>query len=246
VADWPGSLAVYGLVFARTAGMFGLAPPLGWDPVPVGLRLAAAAVLAAPIAMTLGDAAGGSLAPAAFLGLLTSNLAVGLLVGAALWLLVQAVGVAGGFLGLWLPRGDEEAGREWHSLFGLLAVLFFVQLGGLQWLYVFARQTFVMAPLTAGVTGGLQGPWLQWPGLMLGTALRVAAPLVGAMLLMSATVSALESDGLSLPLGPTRYALRHVLVILVLVAMLPAVGGMLLGEMDAWATAAADALTMVH
>lgn len=239
---WAGYLPLAGLVFARCAGALCLAPPTGWGPFPVGLRLAVAAVLALPLA--LGLAAGGgplTVAPELYLALVVRNLAAGLVLGLALWLAVWAFQAAGHMTDLWVAAPGEDEPGPWQAFLGIVAVAFFVQLNGLQWLLVFLRQSCEVAPVTA-VSPWLAGPWLQWPGVMLVTALRLAAPLVLGALAASLMAATLERALVGVSLGSVAAAGRQVLVTLVLVAALPLLGAVFLGELDHWARLAIDGL----
>ena len=83
-ALWP----LWGLVFARAAGLLALAPPTGWRHLPVALRLAVAAVLSLPLALAIMPAAPLTLSMPEYVAAVAREAAVGLLMGLGLWLLV--------------------------------------------------------------------------------------------------------------------------------------------------------------
>jgi hypothetical protein len=77
---------------------------------------------------------------------------------------------------------------------------------------------------------------------MLVTAQRLAAPLVLGALAASLMAATLERALVGVSLGSVAAAGRQVLVILVLVAALPLLGAVFLGELDHWARLAIDGL----
>jgi flagellar biosynthesis protein FliR len=240
---WVGQLPLLGLVLARCAGICALAPPMGWTPFPPLLRFGVAAVLAVPLALVVGPGAPAQvLAPLAYLGLLGQNLIVGIVLGAGLWLLVEAIKVAGHLTEQWLgaPDGTEEGPLT--VFLHVTAVLFFVQLNGLQWLLVFLRQSCQIVPVATVGSLAAAGPWLQWPGLMLLAALRVATPLVLALLLGSLMAATLARTTSGLQVGQVLPTLRYTIALVSIAVMAPLLGGLMLGEMDHWARKLAGAL----
>lgn len=235
--------SLWGLVFARCAGALALAPPLNWRPFPVSLRLAVAAVLALPLSLGLVSVPRLTSGPG-YLAALLAELTVGLVVGLGLWLLTQAL-EAGGALGdLWLAGGDESEPGPVQTLYGLLVVVFFVQLNGLQWLLVFLRQSYELTP--AGTGALTASGWPLWPGVMLVTALRTAAPLVLALLLATAIAGVVDRTLANGQLQAFLPAGRVVVLLLVLVAVAPLLGGLVLGELDHWAGLIVGTLRGLH
>jgi flagellar biosynthesis protein FliR len=244
VADtWLSYLPLAGLAFARCAGALSLAPPTGWRHFPLLLRCGAAAVLAGPLAMALAPgAAPDVVAPLAYLGLVLRNLVTGLLLGMGLWLLVTAMQAAGHLADLWVAGPAEDEEGPLAGFFQVVVIVFFVQLRGPQWLLTFLRRSCDLVPLTAHGVVPAEGPWLYWPGVMLATALRTAAPLVLAVLLASAMVATLDRSLSGLQIGQAAPAVRQAVLILALVVMAPLLGALILGEMDHWAQLLAGAL----
>lgn len=241
---WLGQLPFLGLVLARCAGVCALAPPTGWAHFPPLLRLGVATALAVPLAALLAPhAPARSLAPAAYLGLLAGNALVGLLIGGGLWLLVEAFRVAGRLTELWLDGAGASEQGPLSGFLHMVAVLFFVQLGGLRWLVVFLRQGCEVLPVTGGVSWhAVAGPWLQWPALMLATGLRVAAPMLLAVVLASAMAATLARAMGEVQISQVAPALRFTVLVVVLGAIAPLLAGLAMGEMDRWANELATAL----
>lgn len=244
IQTWLSQLPLLGLVLARCAGVFALAPPAGWQPFPPLLRLGMAAVLAVPLTTLLApETPTQTLAPVAYLGLLVGNALTGVLLGGGLWLLVQAFRIAGHLSDLWLGGHNEAEGGPLARFLPLVAVVFFVQLGGLQWLLVFLRQGCEIVPVTTSVTwAGAAGPWLGWPALMLATALRVAAPLLVALTLASALAATLGRVVDQMAVSQMAPGLRFVVALVGLGAIAPLLAGLLLGELDHWAGELGQAL----
>ncbi|NPV49300.1 MAG: flagellar biosynthetic protein FliR [Armatimonadetes bacterium] len=241
---WLSQLPLFGLVLARCAGVFALAPPTGWRHFPPLLRLGLATVLALPLAALLApEAATQTMAPVVYLGLLVSNALTGALLGAGLWLLVHSFRTAGHLVDTWLDGAGTAEGGPLASFLPLTALLFFVQLDGLRWLLVFLRQGCEVLPVTTSVSwGAAAGPWLGWPAVMLATALRVAAPLLVALMLASAMAASLGRAVDQMAVSQLAPGLRFVVVLVGLGSVAPLLAGLLLGEMDRWAGELGQAL----
>lgn len=234
-------LPLFVLAFARCAGMVCLAPPLNWRPVPLGLRLAAAAVLAVPLMLSLPPVQP-VLAPALYLALLVREVAVGALLGLGLWLMISGVSSAGHLM----DTGASESTSPLTTFLVILTIVFFVQLDGLPWLVTALRESYNLLPLNARL-----GPFSNWhgvvymPGRMFVIMLSLAAPVVLAVVLSSAFVASIQRCLPALQAGQLIPAARHLATLLALVVIAPLLGMFVLGEMNYVAQAATRVLLEV-
>lgn len=232
------------LVFARCAGAICLAPPVNWRHFPLALRLAVAAVLTTPLAL--------SLHPPAAVGfstqyplLLVREVAAGAALGLGLWLLVSA-GLAAGHLMRPEAESDGEEEGPLATLLALLVILFFVQLNGLLWLVNALRDSYNLLPLThgAGAAEQWQGA-LYYPGRFFAVMLALAAPVVLATALASLLVSSLQRCLPGLHTEQIAPAVRHLAAIMSLMVVAPLLGAFVLDEMNQVSQAAAAVLLHV-
>lgn len=235
------SLPLFVLAFARCAGMVCLAPPLNWRPVPLGLRLAVAAVLAVPLMLSL-PAVAPSLAGPLYLALLMREVAVGALLGLGLWLLVTAVASAGHVI----DPAPEAGERPLAAFLVILTIVFFVQLDGLPWLVTALRESYNLLPLEARTI-----PWGNWqaalymPSRLFIIMLSLAAPVVLAVVLASALTASIQRCLPALQTGQLLSAARHLTTLLALIVVAPLLGMFVLGEMNYAAQAASRVLLEV-
>lgn len=232
------------LVFARCAGAVCLAPPANWRHFPLALRLAVAAVLTAPLALSLHlpEPLGFS---AAYPLLLVREVAAGAALGLGLWLLVSA-GLAAGHLMQPEATGEGEEEGPLATLLALLIILFFVQLGGLPWLVNVLHDSYNLLPLTrAGATVEQWQGLMYWPGRFFAVMLALAAPVVLATTLASLLVSSLQRCLPGLHSEHLAPAARHLAGIMSLMIVVPLLGAFVLGEMNQASQAAATLLLHV-
>lgn len=232
------------LVFARCAGAVCLAPPVNWRHFPFALRLAAAAVLTAPLSLSL---QGPRLIDfsAGYPLLLVREVAAGAALGLGLWLLVSA-GLAAGHLMQPEAAGEGEEEAPLATLLMLLMILFFVQLNGLPWLVNALRESYNLLPLT--LEGGAVERWqglVYWPGRFFAVMLTLAAPVVLATALASLLVASLQRCLPGLHSNQIAPAARHLAAIVSLMIVAPLLGAFVLGEMGHASQAAAALLLHV-
>ncbi len=234
---WP----LWGLVFARAAGLLALAPPTGWRHFPPVLRLAAAAVLALPLTLAVLPDQPQVLALPVYAAAVLREAAVGLLMGAGLWLLVWGAFAAGHLQDVMsgLGAADDEEGGPLANLFAVVAVVFFVQLNGLHWLVAFFRQSFALLPPghEASLVGA--GGWVYWPALFFAGLLQLAAPVVLATVLAGLLVGSLQRVLPDLRASETLPAVRALMTLLALALVAPLLGAVLLGQINTVAEATA-------
>ena len=144
------------LPFIRVLALFTSAPLLSMRNFPVRARVAAAAVIALPVAPFAGVPPGLSLASAAGLGLIAQQLAIGLALGFAARLLFAVFEIAGELIGLQMglsfggffnPQGG--AGTAVGTWLNTVAMLLFIALNGHLLLIDALIATFQSLPISA-------------------------------------------------------------------------------------------------
>jgi len=227
---WP----LWGLVFARAAGLLTLAPPTGWRHFPPALRLAVAAVLAAALSLAVMPAQPLALTLAAYAAAVAREAVVGLMMGLGLWLVMWAAFAAGHLqdvVGGFADEGEEEGPLA--RLFLAVAVVFFVQLNGLHWLVAFLRQSYGFLPPGRGADLMAHTEWVAWPGLFFTSLLQLAAPAVLATVLAAVMVASLQRVLPEVRAAEFLPAARAVVMLLALAIVAPWLGAMLLAQVNA-------------
>jgi len=211
--DLPGAIgvALWGLVFARVAGLTLLVPPIGVRQIPLILRLAAAAVIAVPVALAAPPVSGGiSLSLGGYAAYVAENLAVGLTIGGCVAAIIYSASMAGAYLdrmGGWGAEGPESGPAA--SLFYLLAAAGLVLTDGhLALVDTLVTSFQAMGPLPDAAEPARQA-LVALPAKMFAASLAIAAPALLALLICRAVVAAserisveLERSGLSAVSGP--------------------------------------------
>ena len=192
-ATWMAYLPLGGLVAARCAGMFALAPPLAMRQVPPIVRLGAAGAFG--VCLTPLIARQGLLAPDAavpYAVAVCSEIAIGAALGfcgaivfwAAL-LAGQAIDSALGSPG----EGDDSLG-PFSTLYSLLAVLAFLALGGHRWLLSALLGSFTAIPPGHALLANSALEALSaLPTQALVSALSIALPVLLALVAADVLVS---------------------------------------------------------
>ncbi len=228
------AVPLWGLVFARVAGIALLVPPIGWRYVPVTIRLAAAGIIAVPLYYS----AGGLEAAAPGLGTYTlwvaKNLAVGLIIGGAVAVVLWAAVMAGTYLerlaGWSSPT--PEAGVAGSLLYLLCGVLFVLIDGHHAVLRVVAA-SFETVPLGPASVGDLGGQALvMLPARMFAASLMIAGPALLAALLAMTLLAAAERVSSELGAGGIGRISAPLLVSVALIAALPAVAYVALWQLE--------------
>jgi len=226
---WP----LWGLVFARAAGLLAVAPPTGWRHFPPSLRLAVAAVVAVPLSLAVVPDQPLALTLPAYAAAVLREAVVGLLMGGGLWLLMWAAFAAGHLQDLvgGFAAADEEEGPL-ANLFHLVAILFFVQLNGLHWLLAFFRQSYVLLPPSQGAALTAAAAWLYWPGLFFTALLQLAAPAVLATVLAALLIGSLQRVLPDLRTTELLPAARALMTLLALALVAPLLGAVVLQQVN--------------
>jgi len=199
----PARLAALVLVLARVAGLMVIAPVLGARMVPVRVRAAVTFVLAVAMLASVAHAGPGpeilDSTVALSLALVTETL-IGLLLGLVAQLVFGAVQMAGelagvqmgfGLAGLIDPQSHDRAVAlaQWQSAF---AILLFLSIDGHHLLIQAVAQSFQRVPAGAvGLGMPALGMVLGFAGEVFVLALKVAAPVLGLVLLVNGCLGAL-------------------------------------------------------
>lgn len=204
-------VGLWGLVFARVAGVTLLVPPMGVRQIPALLRLAVAAVIAVPVALAAPPVASPvSLPLGRYAAYAAENLALGLAMGGFVAAVVYAAGMAGAYLDRFAGWGaDAEQTGPIASLFYLLAAAGFVLTDGhLTLVDTLATSLRAVGPLPDTV-GFARQALVLLPAKMFASSLAIAAPALLALLVCRAVVAAaerisseLERSGLGAVSGP--------------------------------------------
>ena len=233
------------MVLARLSGMFLLTPVLGSATVPVqvkALLVVGLAVCVYPVLMA--DAASAAvLAPAMTGGLslwtLGPVLGLELLLGYVMGYLVmlplaglqtgghiigQQMGI--GIGGVYNPELDGEAGVIGQFLF-LLGLVVFLQLGGHHAVFAVLVGSFRHVPL-GGFTdlAMVLEVAVGLVSVMMELAVRVAAPLMALLFLESVAMGFLARTVPQMNILSIGFALRILITSVVLIALIPVIGGL--------------------
>lgn len=184
-------LLVFLLVLVRVGGFVALVPTFGLCAAPKQVRVLLAIGLALLVAPIYGSAELPS-DGAELLVRASREAVLGLVLGGALWLLIGGLQAAGQLIGqisglsmaqlfdVRSPEGTPLLGR----LFELTAIGTFLLSGGQRQVMSALLDSFQwMPPGAVGVSGGLLTVLLEIAGQAFSLALRVAAPVLAALLL---------------------------------------------------------------
>lgn len=195
------NLPVFGLVLCRSAGIMLAAPILSSISIPVRLKAALAVLLA--IIMYPLAAVQPLVLPQAILGYLpvvATELGLGLIMGLAASMVIAALNVAGALMaqqiGMAMSRvvsPDTQLPQTAISVFlGLLGLLLFLAIDGHHWFIQSLAVSYTEVPIgearwtaqaTQSVLGGFSGLFI--------VALKVAAPVMGIMFMISVLIALL-------------------------------------------------------
>lgn len=223
----PSHLVSFFLVLCRVAGVLAVAPLLGSERLPARMKAAlglAVAFVLMPAAGARAQAAG---APALAL-LAAGELVVGLAIGFGARLVFAAVNAAGeladlqagfGFAGILSPQSGEHA-----SIIGqlqmALAWLIFLGANGHHVVLHGLGASLAAVPLGADVAGC--GPALvEATGAVMAAAVRVAAPVVGAVLLADLALGLLTRAAPQMNLIAVGFPIKLAIGLYVTILTLP-------------------------
>ncbi|MBN1553233.1 MAG: flagellar biosynthetic protein FliR [Phycisphaerae bacterium] len=211
----------------RVAGVALIAPPFGAEVVPVRLRLMFAAVLGVAAVGRLGSPIQPPVDAIAFVGLASLELLLGVTIGLAARLLLSGVQLGathiaqqiGIGLGDALQPGELDASGPVRRLFTVLAITIFICVGGAESLLGATLRTFQVIPLGGEVPlAGLLGLTIKLLAGSFLLALKVAGPVLAAMLLTAVVFGAVQRTLPSCNLLSVGLPVRVMLGLLVLAA----------------------------
>lgn len=191
---WICAVPLGGLVWARCAGLLAVAPPLGWGPLPLVLRAAAAGVLSVPLTLVLHDPAQPVNLTAALYALaLVREILLGLVLGAVVAVIVWGCAGAGHLTDMALIGDFGEETGPLARFFGILTVALFLLFDGHHWLVrLLMDSLLVVPPPAAGVVGMAGAEGIFWFSRFFVTVLGIAAPVLAAVLSAGLMAAALQ------------------------------------------------------
>lgn len=206
------------LVVARLLGMMLTAPALSHEAFPLRLRAMAALVMALPVAIR-SPAAAVPATTSAFVAATGLELLIGAAAGYAVRWVFAGLEVAAGYIGQQLGVGliealnpsDDETPGTVGRLMGLMAIAIFFLIGGHRLLIGGLLDTFTVTPvLSAQASASLLDVMAGLLAASFMLAVKVAAPVLAAMLLATAGMAIVQRSTLSfniLTVGFPVYAL---------------------------------------
>jgi flagellar biosynthetic protein FliR len=228
---WLGRLDLFLVILARVSGIFLMTPVLGSQQTPATVRISLSLILTALIGMTLNP--GGVELPSQLLGLcliLVSEMAIGFLIGFLVYLTFAAVTAAGQIIDMQMGFGvvnvmDPQFGTQMPLLGNfqyLLAVLVFLGLNGHHVVLTALFKSYDLIPLNGFLLrGGLVEYLIQLVGGMLVTAIKISAPIVGALFAADFALGVLARTVPQLNVFVVGLPLKVFLGLLVLLATIP-------------------------
>jgi len=228
------AVPLWGLVFARVAGIALLVPPIGLQHVPITIRIAAAGIISVPLYYTAGSLEAAVPGLGTYTLWVAKNLAVGLIIGGAVALVLWAAVMAGTYLerlaGWSSPT--PQAGIAGSLLYLLCAVLF-VLIDGHHAVFRVVAASFESVPPGPGSLAALaERALLLLPARMFLVSLMIAAPALLAALLAMTLLAAAERVSLELAASGISRITAPLLVTVALIAALPAVAYVALWQLQ--------------
>lgn len=224
------------LATCRVAGVALIAPPMGASVVPVRLRLMFAAAVGVAVMGRLTTPIAPPADAIALAGLAGLELLLGLTIGLAARLLLSGVQLGathiaqqiGIGLGDALQPGELDASGPVRRLFTVLAITIFVCVGGAESLLGATLRTFDVVPLGGAVPAvGLLGLTVKLLAGSFLLALKVAGPVLAAMLLTTVVLGAAQRTMPSCNLLSVGLPIRAMLGMGVLAAGLTLLPGLI-------------------
>lgn len=189
-----GGFAVWGLLFARTAGVALLVPPVGHPQVPLSLRIAASAFFAVPLLYLVEEVPQTAVGVTDYAGFVAVNLVVGLAVGAAVAAVLYGAMIAGGYLDTVAGWSEAEVSRRpgGQGVFLFTIALFVLIDGHHAVIGTLAASFAVIPPVPADVTALAHHALVAWPAKMFTCSVLIAAPALLAALLARTVIAVAE------------------------------------------------------
>ncbi len=225
-----GHWDVFLLVLVRTAAMVMVAPALGAKPIPSQVKIGLAvllAVLLTPLQTVSGPLFTNWLA---VMISVAREVVIGLLLGFAATLLFSAIQMAAQIVGVQIgftfsntvdPLSAQSSGFL-ETLYSMMAVVIFLNLGGHHALITGLSQSFQLAPVGIYGPGPVVGDRLvALSALAFGMALRLSLPVVGTMLLADCAMALVVRSIPQMNIFAVGLPVKMVVGFLTLVALTP-------------------------
>ncbi len=225
-----GRWDVFLLVLVRAAAMIMVAPVLGARPIPQQVKIGLAVLLAVLLAPMQ------DVSEPLFTNWLTVLLSVarevvvGLLMGFAATLLFSAVQMAAQIVGVQIGFGfsntmdplSAQSSGFLETLYNMMAVVIFLNLGGHHALITGLSQSFQLAPVGLFTAPAVVGDRLvALSSLAFGMAIRLALPVVGTMLLVDSAMALVVRSIPQMNIFAVGLPVKMVVGFLTLVALTP-------------------------
>ncbi len=224
------------LIVARVSGMVMVAPVFSSRAVPLRLRYMISAVIALAAAGRMGSPVVSTIDPGEFVAAVVCEAFLGVALGYAVRLVfvgielgaVHTVYQMGLGLGEVFEPFAEEISGPMRRLFYILAIVLFLAVGGHRAMMSGLMKTFAVIPPTdyAGASGFLKFP-ITIMGAAFALGLKVAAPVVVAMLLATAAMGFLNRTMPQCNVLSIGLPIRAALGMLVLAAAVAAISPLL-------------------
>ncbi|HLI32473.1 MAG TPA: flagellar biosynthetic protein FliR [Solirubrobacteraceae bacterium] len=247
-----GELLGFILVLARIGPLFLIAPVFSAQALPARVKTVAAAGISiglTPVALHGQQLPGGALAIGE---LIVESLLCGLAFAFTLAVLFAAVESAGAFVdfttGLSFGRTVNPAlGNEGGSmslLYGIIGLLVFIVIGGIEWMVRGIARTFTLVPLTrAPRLGSLVGGAESAFATVFTAALEICAPVIIAMAITDVAFGVLARVVPQMNVFAVGFPLKILIGVLLVGATLPFLGSWI---SEALTQSVASALATLH
>jgi flagellar biosynthetic protein FliR len=222
------------LATARVGGVFLIAPVLSHPAVPGRLRFAVSVAIALAAVGAMGRFAAPAALPATWAGLALAaagELAIGAVIGFAAQMVFVGVELGAlhvgqqmglGLAELYAPVGGDQGGVV-RRLFVLTAIVVFLAVGGHRELLAGVLRTFETVPLASFAPGeGALQTVVALLAASFALALRVAAPVLLAVLLATAAMGLLQKTAPQFNLLSTGLGIRAIVGLVAVAAALAA------------------------
>ncbi len=243
------------LVLARLTPLFVLAPLFSSNMVPLRVRGVVAVALAVGLSPVVGRGAAIDPDVVALGGLVGKELLVGAAFAFALGALFAAISVAGTFIDTLIGFSfgaivDPITGTQSaviSQLYGLVAVLIFIAIGGDAWVIQGLAKTYEVVPLDGVPALGemLQGVQTAFASVF-SAAIQVAGPIVLALILTDAAFGVVSRVVPQLNVFSVGFPAKVVVGVFLMGITLPFVAGWLSDELERSVSTALRTLEVVN
>jgi len=231
LASWLDRMDLFLVILARVSGIFLMTPVFGSQQVPGQVKVSLSLILTALIGTTLN--LGDTQLPSqllAFVMVIVSEMAIGFLIGFLVYLTFAAVTVAGQVIDMQMGFGivnviDPQFGTQLPLLGNfqyLLALLVFLGLNGHHVVLTALFKSYDIIPLNGfQFSGGLVEYLIQLVAGMFVTAVKIGAPIVGALFAADFAMGVLARTVPQLNIFVVGLPVKVFLGLLVLLGVMP-------------------------